>query len=297
MSSIEHGTGPDRTGPSRRSVSVRAATHGRDRPADAARALRPERLDPLEQRPGEDRRVHDGGQQRADRPRQRVRRALERAVRVEQPRDPQLAAGRARGEQGERAVEQLAVRVEEDGDGMLRRARRPRCWRRPNPGLSPSTTTSAPGRPRERRAVVGRRRCRPRSAAAGRGAARARRAAPGAARRSRAGRRRWRRASRRLRQDGAGALGGLGPGERGDPGLAGRRAGGRGAPGRARARAARRRAPPRRPAARTARPRPAPRGTPGGRRRSRARRPRGPSTGGSPKPSSRDGSTTASAPA
>ena len=100
--------------------------------------------------------MHDGGQQRADRPRQRVRRALERAVRVEQPRHPQPAAGRARGEQGERAVEQLAVRVEEDGDGMLRPLDA-HVVGRPEPRVVPELDDLGPGRPRERRALVGRR--------------------------------------------------------------------------------------------------------------------------------------------
>ena len=119
-------------------------------------------------------------QQRAERAGERVRGALHRAVRgpaAAAPTGARPAAARA-ASRGERPVEQLAVRVEQHGDGM------------PRPldagvvggaeaGVGAELDHLRAGRARERGPVVATTRCRRRPAAARVGGARARRAARG----------------------------------------------------------------------------------------------------------------------
>jgi hypothetical protein len=95
-----------------------------DRPADRAGGPRAVGLGPLEQRSRQEGRVDERGQQRADRAGQRVGGALDAAVGVQQPRGVECARVRPCDprERGERAVDQLAVRVEQDRDVVPRTA-------------------------------------------------------------------------------------------------------------------------------------------------------------------------------
>ena len=163
-----------------------------DRPADGPRALRAPRLGALAHGARQQRRMQRRRGERADRPWQRVRRALHRAVALEQPRDVQRARvrGGERRQLRERAVEQLAVGIEQHGDRVARALQRRCCWRRRSRGCRAARARRRPSRRRDPRRRP-RCRCRPRRAAAARpGARRSSAAARPARRRSRAARRR-----------------------------------------------------------------------------------------------------------
>ncbi|UUY02785.1 hypothetical protein LRS13_19165 [Svornostia abyssi] len=96
----------------------RRARHeaGRDRPADDARGLGAPRVEPLAQRPRQQAGMDDRGHERVSASWHRVRAALHRPVRVQQPRgEERVAAGSERGEPRERVVAQLTIRVQQDG--------------------------------------------------------------------------------------------------------------------------------------------------------------------------------------
>jgi len=126
----------------------RAREARRDRPPDGARALGAVRLQPLAQRARQQRRMRHRARERADRARQRMRRPLHAPVGVQQPRRVQGARVRAgdRRERGERAVDQLAVGVEQHGhvvprplDSGVARGAEPRV-------VAPFHDLGAPGR-------------------------------------------------------------------------------------------------------------------------------------------------------
>ena len=110
---------PGSNGPSSVNVVVRRGQAGADRPPDGARRAGPVGLGPLSHAA----RQHgqDGGQERAEASRLRVGAALDRPVRVQQPRGVECArmVVRDAGEPGERVAGDLAVGVQQDGDVLV----------------------------------------------------------------------------------------------------------------------------------------------------------------------------------
>jgi hypothetical protein len=118
---------------------------GRDRPPDGARAIGAVGLDAVAQRARQQRRMDQRGQVGTGRRGQRMGAALDGAVRIEQARSVQRGrmAARERRQAGEAVVEELAIRVEQDGDGSAT-CSSAALLAAPKPGLSRRTSTVAP---------------------------------------------------------------------------------------------------------------------------------------------------------
>ena len=158
---------PRSNGPSCRSVCVSAARQAAIAHPTVRGVLGAIRLDALSDRSWQQRRVHERGEEGAERAGQRVRAALDAAVRVEQPRGVQRvrglvgACGRAAGAHRRRRSMSGFSRIVTSSVTLLRGRR---CSRRRSPGCrgarSPPRRVRARA-PRRRR----RGRCRRRSAA------------------------------------------------------------------------------------------------------------------------------------